>query len=589
MKKKIITILFFSAMTMLFSGCGKEETVFDTMSFTQTPMNVSNPITDPEIDTNTASVVEEDRNLYYERYEPTEDYVPTHIADTYYSDDELENEIPNGMLNFKFDRQTLRKVPELIDNYNIAEEGEYTWTYKYKTADRTTIPRNYFQLKSTVSLVGKPKGEESLDFDDLKISTYYDYTNANTIEDFSMDILNAGNTKEVSSLSNKIFDELLKEDVHSILMNSPNTSDGDTTQIYSGSVPSENGNSTYSFYRKFSTPLKESHETVSASFDIKFLDGYTQKVKAKKNIINNQKATISSLKSGFDAGFLEKSNLGEFWKGYSPSETLRKYLKDFPNGDFEYNECKKVYDNFKYFFYSDETNLDPADIITPVARYEFNTKANYSAKYTNSSKETTNIDFGTVDIEYKYEKTNNQFSSVMFHFKDTMNIPKYGIYSEHEKESKILNIDTLVNKRVHNILSTVDIGDEEFFVNYDRSLYTTLNELPCKVTVKVTDSSSGSIYGVVIDVLIESDDIYGVSQTDIVFEKADVEYDLNGNIINDKKEEKETEISEEEIDSVINEDSDNDLSLEEDVESEENTEKIEDNNTSSGGNISDFF
>lgn len=590
MKNKVVKILFFSAIIMLFTGCGKEETVFDTMSFSQNPINVSNPITDPEVTNETIRLDDDNRNLYYDRYEPEDDYIPSQIANTSYSKDELGNEIPNGLLNFDFDRQKLRAVDELVNDYNIAEEGEYKWIYKYQSEDKTTIPRDYFTLIRTVSLVGKPKDEESLDFDDFKLSAYYDYANANTIEDLSVEVNNKGTTKDVSDFSKHLFSSVMSEDFKSILMNTPNTSDSDTTQIYSGSVLTEDKNSSYAFYREFKTPLKEGEESVSANYDIKFLDSYTQRQLAKKNIVNNQSMKVSNYLDKIDFGFMKENDVLTNIK--SAKNSMDKYVKTLPKTSYSYTLNKKDYDIYKYFKYTTNTNLNPADKFTPIEKHSYSTKFNYFGNYNDIDGETKSIQLGTITVDYQYTKTDDKFSSLMYHFTDSLDLPKEGIRKFEENGQ--FDIEKIVDKKVKMLLSTVDIKDETFYTNYNKSLFTELNDLYCKVTVKITTRTSGNIYGLDIDLLIESDDIYGVNETDIVSENSEIEYDLEGNIINKQKDDSlsKSEIADVLEDLDIEEETSNEeviVEVEETTPTKENIEESQKTSTSNGGDISDFF
>ncbi len=587
MKNKAIKILFIFSSLMLLSGCGKEETVFDKMSFEQTPINVSNPITDPEVEDSTIVVEDESRNLYYERYEPSDTYVPSQIANTSYSLDENKNEIPNGLVNFDFNRQSLRTLDSLISDYNIAEEDEYKWVYLYAENDKT-LPRNYFKLTKTLSLIGKDKGEESLNFDDLVISRFYDYTNSNTIEDLDISIKNKGKTSEVTRFSKELLSLVLSEDFKSILMNSPNTSDSDVSQIYSGSILTDDGQSSYNFYREFKTPLKESAESVSASFNVKFLDNYTQKAKGKSTIINNQNETIGT--KGIDFGFLTKARGFNDLVNEGP---LSKYAFNLPETIYKKGSTQKEYDILKTFTYDNSTNLDPADNIVPIERKEYLTKVNYFGKYKDIDKEYKTVKLGTIDLDYKYEKKDSEFTSLYFKFVDNLEYPKEGIAESEEKGT--FNIDNAINDRVQMIFQTVDIGDEVFYTNYNKSTFAEINGMNCKVTVKITNSSSGKTFGVKTEVTIESPDIYTQAEYDIVSENSEIEYDLEGNIINKDSDDDLSNEDLEEVDKIFDEDDDLDEKIE-DV-NEKTTENIEDSTTDdenndnelSGGSLSDFF
>lgn len=587
MKNKAIKILFIFSSLMLLSGCGKEETVFDKMSFEQTPINVSNPITDPEVEDSTIVVEDESRNLYYERYEPSDTYVPSQIANTSYSLDENKNEIPNGLVNFDFNRQSLRTLDSLISDYNIAEEDEYKWVYLYAENDKT-LPRNYFKLTKTLSLIGKDKGEESLNFDDLVISRFYDYTNSNTIEDLDISIKNKGKTSEVARFSKELLSLVLSEDFKSILMNSPNTSDSDVSQIYSGSILTDDGQSSYNFYREFKTPLKESAESVSANFNVKFLDNYTQKTKGKSTIINNQNETIGT--KGIDFGFLTKARGFNDLVNEGP---LSKYAFNLPETIYKKGSTQKEYDILKTFTYDNSTNLDPADNIVPIERKEYLTKVNYFGKYKDIDKEYKTVKLGTIDLDYKYEKKDSEFTSLYFKFVDNLEYPKEGIAESEEKGT--FNIDNAINDRVQMIFQTVDIGDEVFYTNYNKSTFAEINGMNCKVTVKITNSSSGKTFGVKTEVTIESPDIYTQAEYDIVSENSEIEYDLEGNIINKDSDDDLSNEDLEEVDNIFEEDD----NLEEEIEdaNEKTTENIEDSTTDdenndnelSGGSLSDFF
>ena len=587
MKNKAIKILFIFSSLMLLSGCGKEETVFDKMSFEQTPINVSNPITDPEVGDSTIVVEDESRNLYYERYEPSDTYVPSQIANTSYSLDENKNEIPNGLVNFDFNRQSLRTLDSLISDYNIAEEDEYKWVYLYAENDKT-LPRNYFKLTKTLSLIGKDKGEESLNFDDLVISRFYDYTNSNTIEDLDISIKNKGKTSEVARFSKELLSLVLSEDFKSILMNSPNTSDSDVSQIYSGSILTDDGQSSYNFYREFKTPLKESAESVSSSFNVKFLDNYTQKTKGKSTIINNQNETIGT--KGIDFGFLTKARGFNDLVNEGP---LSKYAFNLPETIYKKGSTQKEYDILKTFTYDNSTNLDPADNIVPIERKEYLTKVNYFGKYKDIDKEYKTVKLGTIDLDYKYEKKDSEFTSLYFKFVDNLEYPKEGISESEEKGT--FNIDNAINDRVQMIFQTVDIGDEVFYTNYNKSTFAEINGMNCKVTVKITNSSSGKTFGVKTEVTIESPDIYTQAEYDIVSENSEIEYDLEGNIINKDSNDALSKEDLEEVNKIFDEDD----NLDEEIEdiNEKTTENIEDStaddenndNELSGGSLSDFF
>lgn len=578
MKNKILRYILIISIPFILTGCGKEESLFDNMDFNQSPIDLANPVnieeTIPEV-----NVIEPERNLYYDRYLPEENsYIPSQMTNTLYNTDDNSNKIPNSLISSNFSRENLRQISCLVNNYNLAENDEFSWKYFYKDKN-VEGSRDYFTLEKSLSLIGKLK-DDSLDFNDLRISRNYNFNNCNNVESFSLYLSNLEDTKQGIDFSKEILSNLITEDMVSIFLNSPNDLDSDTIQSFSKEVNTEDKNSTYSFFREFKTPLKESSDKVSTKFDIKFRDSLSQKQLRNKTVINNQGEKFQD-NYNLDLGNFKE--VGAFNNFYNNNGCFSNVLKISAEGALKYTGTRKEYENLKYTVYNEKTNLNPEDKFNSYEEYHYDTKVTTYNTYKNDKVyETSNI--GNLTLNYNYKKLNNEFSSLSLYIEDSFFIPKDTQFSEK------YNVNDTIRARISSWLSKWNLDEYYFGLDEETSLFLTIDNLYCKVTIKPTQYIEGNNKVFNISLNIESDDIFEEANTQIILEN-EIEYDIEGNVINKDSfdiENNNFNDNYDEIESLTDiSKEDNIENLEEETQIENNTEN--DKSDITGGSLSDLF
>lgn len=594
---KIIGLLCF--LSIILVGCGKKEGLFDDIENNQAQINLANPVVEEETEAPSVAVVEPERNPYYDRYIPDENgYLPVQMPNTSYLMDENENNIPNSLLNPNYSRENLRNITCLVDNYNIAINNELSWKYFYKD-NIPKLSKDYFTLTKALSFIGQKKNEE-MTFDDLKITANYNSTNCNNVESFAVNLYNLDDTAQGIEVSNQILSNMVLEDMTSVLMNKPNDLDSDTKQSFSTSLETEDKNSTYSFYREFNTPLKESSDKVSASFDIKFRDSLSQKQIGNNTVINNQKEKFKDI-YGLDFGDFLNSDA---FKGiFEKTGCFTKLERIQPQGSFKLSSIKKQYENLKYTIYNEDTNLNPEDKFEPFEEYSYDTNAFIYSVDNTDKKNKQIVKTGDLNIKYNYKKLNNQFSSLALYIEDIFSIPKDTVFAEG------YNINDLISTRAKYWLGYWDLTEYSIALDEEATIFLDINDVHCKAIIKPIQYVEDNFIKYKIDISIESDDIYGFSQTNIISDETAIEYDIEGNIIRKDKIEQNSDIIEDSTMDFETETESEEMSLEEETtenesetQTEENTKEseteienseeespIQEDSKISGGNLSDLF
>lgn len=590
---KIIGLLCF--LSIILVGCGKKEGLFDDIENNQAQINLANPVVEEETEAPSVAVVEPERNPYYDRYIPDENgYLPVQMPNTSYLMDENENNIPNSLLNPNYSRENLRNITCLVDNYNIAINNELSWKYFYKD-NIPKLSKDYFTLTKALSFIGQKKNEE-MTFDDLKITANYNSTNCNNVESFAVNLYNLDDTAQGIEVSNQILSNMVLEDMTSVLMNKPNDLDSDTKQSFSTSLETEDKNSTYSFYREFNTPLKESSDKVSASFDIKFRDSLSQKQIGNNIVINNQKEKFKDI-YGLDFGDFLNSDA---FKGiFEKTGCFTKLERIQPQGSFKLSSIKKQYENLKYTIYNEDTNLNPEDKFEPFEEYSYDTNAFIYSVDNTDKKNKQIVKTGDLNIKYNYKKLNNQFSSLALYIEDIFSIPKDTVFAEG------YNINDLISTRAKYWLGYWDLTEYSIALDEEATIFLDINDVHCKAIIKPIQYVEDNFIKYKIDISIESDDIYGFSQTNIISDETAIEYDIEGNIIRKDKIEQNSDIIEDstmdiETESEEMPSEEETTENESETQTEENTKELETKSSEeessiqedskiSGGNLSDLF